>query len=448
MTVADLSAERAVLAAMLLDKRAVPIAASMLGHGDFFHGAHRTIFEAAVACYAEAQAVDLVLVSDELERRGHLADVGGVGVLTDLLASAYAWSAVSGYAKVVAEKAERRRTAEAARTLAAAAEDPTADLSAALSAHVEALATGSVSGLRFLPADRLSELEPPEWLIDGHLPKGLTVLYGPSGARKSFIAVDWAASIQSGRAWFGNAVARAPVVYVAGEGASGMAARTEAWRQSRRSGIKHLFVMPDPIDMLDPRSVALLSAGIGDTGAGAVVLDTLARTWSGDENSTQDMGRYIGACDRLRADRGVSVVVVHHTGHEASRMRGNTALFAAADAVIRADVEESGDTLLSQPPPPGGKAKDAEHFRPWHLRPESVGESIVLDLSHSKAEPDTRGWLLAAMQDKPPLPYTDLLALAGGDATTVNHLISTGALAESGDGYYTLPSRSTAGRPI
>ena len=47
--------------------------------------------------------------------------------------------------------------------------------------------------------------------------------------------------------------------------------------------------------------------------AALVIIDTLARTLPGDENSAADMGRFVAGCDDLRrAARGIAIV--HHEG--------------------------------------------------------------------------------------------------------------------------------------
>mgnify|MGYP003628691652 FL=1 len=53
----------------------------------------------------------------------------------------------------------------------------------------------------------------------------------------------------------------------------------------------------------------------------------------GNENSTEDMNRFINALDvHFRSQFGSAIVLVHHTGHEAaSRARGSSVLPAAVD---------------------------------------------------------------------------------------------------------------------
>ena len=54
------------------------------------------------------------------------------------------------------------------------------------------------SRFRFFDVHELLALPPPRWLVHGLLPEhSLSVLYGASGAGKSFVALDIAASVVS-----------------------------------------------------------------------------------------------------------------------------------------------------------------------------------------------------------------------------------------------------------
>nr|MBP9064269.1 AAA family ATPase [Aquabacterium sp.] len=61
-----------------------------------------------------------------------------------------------------------------------------------------------------------------------------------------------------------------------------------------------------------------------------------------DENSSKDMGELLQAAKRFQATTGGLVVLVHHTGKDATKgLRGHSSLFAALDAVI--EVTRDGD---------------------------------------------------------------------------------------------------------
>ena len=87
--------------------------------------------------------------------------------------------------------------------------------------------TGSrPSGLRLLTLQELRQLRPPEFLVGDLIPQGgLSVLYGPPGEGKTFLALDMAMCASTGRPWHGKAVASAPIVYISAEGGAGMAKR-------------------------------------------------------------------------------------------------------------------------------------------------------------------------------------------------------------------------------
>jgi hypothetical protein len=79
----------------------------------------------------------------------------------------------------------------------------------------------------FLTEQQLADLPPVEYLIDNGLPaRGLSILFGPWDVGKTFLAIDWACSVDKGVDWAGRACKRGPVLYIAAEGAEGMEVRS------------------------------------------------------------------------------------------------------------------------------------------------------------------------------------------------------------------------------
>ena len=68
----NLDAEKSVLGSMLLEKDALELVLEQLKAEDFYSAAHQHIFEAMANIRAAGHAVDLVTLSEELERRGFL----------------------------------------------------------------------------------------------------------------------------------------------------------------------------------------------------------------------------------------------------------------------------------------------------------------------------------------------------------------------------------------
>jgi len=226
--------------------------------------------------------------------------------------------------------------------------------------------------LQLTRADAI-EMRPPDWLLRGMLERDtFALIFGEPGCGKSFLAIDWACRIATGTPWRGHGVQAGPVVYVAGEGRQGFGRRTRAWQE--HNGVRlieaPLYVAP-AVAIPEATQLAELVAAIEDKldAPALVVLDTLARCFGGgDENSTQDMGRFVSACDCLRQQWGCTVLVVHHTGHaDKNRARGAIALKAALDAEYR--LVRTENLLLS-----ATKMKEAE------IPPPVAMELVTVDL--------------------------------------------------------------------
>lgn len=188
--------------------------------------------------------------------------------------------------------------------------------------------------------------DPPEWLIDGILPRAeLCVIYGESGSGKSFLSLDMAAAITRGTDWRGMATLPGAVVYVCAEGAGGFKTRLKAYAKAHRVGLGDLpAVVSDAPNMLQATDVAELTQAILKWGRpDVVVIDTLsATTPGGNENSGEDMGRVVGHCKFISKKTGALVCVIHHSGKDASKgARGWSGLRAAADAEL--EVTRNGD---------------------------------------------------------------------------------------------------------
>jgi hypothetical protein len=239
----------------------------------------------------------------------------------------------------------------------------------------------SSSLTRLLTLDEIAAMPPPEWLLHGvMLDQSVTVLYGPPGALKSFVALDWALSVASGYSWLGtHRVLGGGVVYAAGEGVAGMRQRVAAWQlhnTAARSPADNFRLLPASLRLLEPAGIDRVIEAINAEPftPRLLVIDTWGRALAGaDENSTSDVSQAVGAIDAIREATGVSVLAVHHSRADGERERGNSALRGAADQMIKASRDGQGPvTLYSE------KIKDGVPFSPMTLEPVEVGGSLVL----------------------------------------------------------------------
>jgi replicative DNA helicase len=100
----SLDSERAVLGAILLDNRMLDTALETLKADHFFDSPHKKIFECMTALQEQRQAIDLITLSNTLQKDGELEACGGVGYVSALVDGVPKKSNVAHYAKIVTEK--------------------------------------------------------------------------------------------------------------------------------------------------------------------------------------------------------------------------------------------------------------------------------------------------------------------------------------------------------
>ena len=94
-------AEKSLLGAMMLQREAVMMAVETLQPDDFYSSVHKALFEAMCALYAAGRPVDLVTMTDELNRRGTMEGIGGLPYLVSLSRSMPSAANAQAYARIV-----------------------------------------------------------------------------------------------------------------------------------------------------------------------------------------------------------------------------------------------------------------------------------------------------------------------------------------------------------
>lgn len=234
--------------------------------------------------------------------------------------------------------------------------------------------TRANTGLRLYTLEELEHLPPPDWLVsDMIVESSLSMMWAGSDSYKTFVATDMAMSIATGFSWHGHGVKPGLVVYVAAEDAMGVKTRMIGWRETRGQGLArpNVRIFKDGLALVeDSEKLAMLIMELQDEPA-FIVIDTVARTFgSGNENQTQDMNSYIRASDTLRGITKSAIMLIHHTGRNEDKERGNVALRAACDTIIAVKRDCNNVTLLNTPP--NGKQKNAEPFGDIRLRMQKV----------------------------------------------------------------------------
>jgi hypothetical protein len=190
------------------------------------------------------------------------------------------------------------------------------------------------------------EDEPVEWLVQGVIPqRSFVALYAPPASFKSFVALDIAECIATGRPFLGNQISKqGAVLYIAGEGHGGIGTRIKALK------IHHGTPEGTPVYFLR-RQVNLRSSqtdlkdlvqaiddlkAIHEISFEMIIIDTLARAFGGgNENASEDMGAFITAAGAIQGKYECSLLVVHHAGKDATKgLRGHSSLLGAVDTEL------------------------------------------------------------------------------------------------------------------
>ncbi|MFA5985071.1 MAG: AAA family ATPase [Methylococcaceae bacterium] len=266
-----------------------------------------------------------------------------------------------------------------------------------------------------------------DWLLQGIIERrSLNLLFGEPGAGKSLFALDWAFCMAAGIDWHGYPTKQTDVVLIAGEGFTGIARRLKALETKyQMTAPAGLFISKQPAQLADKKNTSWVADSIKETcqNPGLVIVDTLHRNMEeGDENSSQDIGRFIANIDCFFKPLGAAVLVVHHSGHnQKDRSRGSSSIRAAMDGEFSA-TKDCGSIVLSC-----HKAKDFEAFTPlqFSLKPVDLdwrdddGEPLTsVYLEHEEvAKPNAKKRKLSARDDAILTSLNEAITAHGGEPT-------------------------------
>ena len=344
---ASQEAEQSVLGCLLRDNTRMGVVSDLLDARSFYFWQHRSIWAAIEALLRDGQLADPVTVSAALTQRGQAEEVGGIGYLQALVDSVTSVAQVRRYAEVVAERYAERQFIAACSDAVRASWDTAAPLGtriervAGMLARAESTRQGVGSRLPIMRLGALRQTaEAVRWVCKHVIPAAsVGMLFGGSGTFKSFIALDMALHVAHGMPWMGRLTQQAEVLYIAAEGGAGLWGRIKAWHQARQLPVADdgpLCVLPLAVDLTaDAWRVVETAQAIG-IAPKLVVVDTLSQTYTGEENSANEMAAYLREVGlRFRELWQCAVVLVHHTGHAATeRPRGSSAIRANVDFLL------------------------------------------------------------------------------------------------------------------
>ncbi|NNM63114.1 MAG: AAA family ATPase [Burkholderiales bacterium] len=232
------------------------------------------------------------------------------------------------------------------------------------------------------------ENEPPplDFVLPGLLAGTVGALFSPGATGKSFLLLEAAMGIACGVAGgdlLGLKMHTGRVVYLAAEDpAPVLKHRVHAMgrhlppaaREEVAASLEIECVIGKRMNLMEERQLEQLCKKV--EGARLLVIDTISRVHTLDENSSSDMGQLLAALEYLSAESGAAVVFAHHVAKSAVRdgqgdqqhaARGSSALTDSArwGAALTRMMQEEAKKLSDDPTKmrPIGEAS-----RHWYVR--------------------------------------------------------------------------------
>ncbi len=120
----SIEAEQSVLGGLMLDNNAWDTVSETVSEENFYRHDHRLIFRTMTKLVNNAQPLDVVTLSEELDRVGELDNAGGLEYLVDLARNTPSASNIRAYSEIVRDRALLRQMITAANEIAESAFTP------------------------------------------------------------------------------------------------------------------------------------------------------------------------------------------------------------------------------------------------------------------------------------------------------------------------------------
>ncbi len=185
-------------------------------------------------------------------------------------------------------------------------------------------------------------------------------MYGESSVGKSFIALDAACCVATGKDYLTAAVEQGDVLILVGEGEQGMNARVCAWEAHYGLSADRLFMWTAKPSLVAEGDVNETVKVIGESELRPklIVIDTLStHAIDCNENDAKDMAKLFRGAKRLADAFHCFVLIIHHSVKDGSTFRGSSVIKNNANTLLRVEKSNVGPIVLKCE-----KQKDGSNF--------------------------------------------------------------------------------------
>ena len=305
------------------------------------------------------------------------------------------------------------------------------------------------SGTRFTAAELQTKNYPPvKFIVPGYIPEGLTLLAGKPKQGKSWLCLDIAVAISSGRYVLGDVPCEeGDVLYLALEdNGRRLQERLHKLLPEREWPRRLTFeLVSKPLDDggLDPLCKWITRA----ESPRLLIVDVFAKIRGKSDNRdtlhSADYKAVMGLHD-LASEHGIAVIIVHHLRKMGSddpfdTISGSTGFTGACDTMLVLKRTSEGVVLY-------GTGRDIEGFeKAIKFNPDTCRWTVRGDAS-DVLRSEQRGKILLALEESTePMKPQDIADETGMKSTNVRQMLlrmaKDGNVEKAGRGIYQLPSQ-------
>ena len=235
-------------------------------------------------------------------------------------------------------------------------------------------------GFYQVPALTEEERKPPEFLIEGMLPCGMTFLSGAPKIRKSFLALQIAIAVATGEPIFNHRTLQSDVAYFDLEGSkSRIASRTQRMTAKMPSNV--FVTNSTEYKLSDELPSAIRSLHLQRPQMRLYIIDTYSRARgrvkADGANAYDSDVSFLEPIQRMALEENIAILFVHHHKKGAGmmsdsfeRLSGTMGISGSADCVMNLDAEGKrfeGKAILEYTPRDAKGGELSLEFDEYHL---------------------------------------------------------------------------------
>lgn len=351
------NAEKGVIGSILIGgRKSMYICERRVGEKHFFQPSHATIYKVLKEMHEDNESLDFITLTEVLEKRGQLEEVGGAAAVTDLFTFVPTASNVEHYLTILEEKHALRELYSLSlriqtESLARGEIDPALIVE---QAQHELKVIQTARRIGQLPElDDMSTLiganlpKPPAELVQGVLHRGSKLIIGgTSKGRKTFSLMDLGISVASGATWWGLPTIKGKVCYINFEIQKAFFAKRyeDICRKKEITpelGMFRCWTLRGLVDGIEKMSAEIIKVLLQEDYA-LIIFDPIYKALGDrDENKAGDVASMLNELEAIAVKTGAAIAFGAHyskgnqAGKESIDRIGGSGVFARdPDAIL------------------------------------------------------------------------------------------------------------------